>query len=316
MLAGNSNYFLTIAECGSLTKAAEKLFISQPSLSKYIKNLESKLGIELFDHRTSPLKLTEAGMRYMEYIKEAARAEKNLLCEFDEMRSGERGTVKVGIAVWRCSIIMPAVLPLMRKKHPFIDVQVVEGPSSVIENALLNNETDLCLINLPTMTGELVCENIMQEKILLCGNEKHPLVQKAVFASDPDENGYRPFDMTLLNGESLIMQYPGQNITRMANITLARHEIVPARVWKTQSITTALNMVSTDEYFAFIPEACVKSDLRPKGVVFFTVDDPPLAWSFVAAYRKKTTLSRPARLFIDEVKSCFGENSVRDIKNI
>lgn len=315
MLYGNSNYFLTIAECGSLTKAAEKLFISQPSLSKYVKNLEEKLGIELFDHRTSPLRLTEAGVRYIEYIKEAVYAEKNLLSEFDQMRSGERGTVKVGIAVWRCSIIMPAVLPLMRKKHPFIDVQVLEGPSAVIENSLLNNEIDLCLMNLPTAAGELICENIMQEKILLCGNENHPLVQKAMVDCVPEENGYRPFDMKLLNGESLIMQYPGQNITRMVNITLARHEIVPAKVWKTQSITTALNMVSTDAHFAFIPEACVRFDLHPKGVVFFTVDDPPLAWSFVAAYRKKATLSRSARLFINEVKRCFGEIGLKKGKN-
>lgn len=306
MLTTNNRYFLTIAECGSLTKAAEKLFISQPSLSKYVKNLELKLGIELFDHRTSPLRLTEAGMRYMEYIKEAAIAEKNLLSEFDEMRAGERGTVKVGIAVWRCSVIMPAVLPSMRKKYPFIDIQVVEGSSSVIENSLLNNETDLCLINMPTMTGEFVCENIMQEKILLCGNAGHPLVQKTLRETAPDANGYHHFDIKLLDGESFIMQYPGQNIAKMVNTTLAKHEVVPGRVWKTQNITTALNMVSTDECFTFIPEACVRSDLHPKGVEFFTVDNPPLAWSFVAMYRKKTKLSRPARIFIDEVKAHFG----------
>lgn len=306
MLTGNEHYFLTIAECGSLTKAAEKLFISQPSLSKYVKNLESRLGIELFDHRTSPLRLTEAGLRYLEYIKEASRAEKNLLSEFDEMRSGVRGTVRVGIPVWRCSIIMPAVLPAMRKKHPSIDIEVFEGSSSVIENSLLNNETDICLVNMPTMTDELVCENIMQEKLLLCGNKNHPLVKKAVSEIAPDDNGYRPFDIKLLDGENVIMQYPGQNIARMVSTTFAKHEVTPGKMWKTQNITTALNMVSKDEWFTFIPEACAKSDLHPEGVVFFTVDKPALAWSFVAAYKKKTPLSRPARIFIDEVKAHFG----------
>ncbi len=306
MLSTNIHYFLTIVECGSLTKAAEKLFISQPSLSKYVKNLENKMGIELFDHHTSPLKLTEAGARYLEYVKEAILAEKNLLDEFNEMHTGERGIVKVGIAVWRCSVIMPTVLPIIRKKHPFIDVQVLEGSSSVIENSLMKNEIDLCLINMPAISDKLVCENITQEKILLCGNEAHPLVQRAVAATPADDYGYRHFDIRQLNGESLIMQYPGQSIAKMVNATLAKHEILPGYVWKTQSITTALNMVSTDLCFTFIPEACVRAGLHPKKVAFFTVDEPPLDWSFVAAYKKKTKLSRPARIFIDEVKAHFG----------
>ena len=59
-------------------------------------------------------------------------------------------------------------------------------------------------------------------------------------------------------------------------------------IFKCGHVATALNMVSKDEWFTFIPEACAKSDLHPEGVVFFTVDKPALAWSFVAAYKKKT----------------------------
>ena len=69
MIFRNYEYFLTIADSGSLTKAAEQLYVSQPSLSQYLKRLESSLGVELFDHKSSPLKLTYIGQRYYNYVK-------------------------------------------------------------------------------------------------------------------------------------------------------------------------------------------------------------------------------------------------------
>ena len=63
MMFRNYEFFVAIAEAGSLTRAAEILYVSQPSLSQYLRRLESELGVELFNHRTSPLKLTYTGER-------------------------------------------------------------------------------------------------------------------------------------------------------------------------------------------------------------------------------------------------------------
>ena len=70
MVFKNYEYFIAIVESGSLTKAAEKLYVSQPSLSQYVKRLESSLGVELFDRTASPLRLTYTGERYYEYVKQ------------------------------------------------------------------------------------------------------------------------------------------------------------------------------------------------------------------------------------------------------
>ena len=77
MSAPNYEYFVTIVETGSLTKAAEKLYISQPSLSQYLKRLENSLGIDLFDRGTLPLRLTFAGERYYQYVLQIMKLEEN-----------------------------------------------------------------------------------------------------------------------------------------------------------------------------------------------------------------------------------------------
>ena len=69
-------YFLTIAELGSLSKAAEKLYVSQPSLTQYINRLEDNLGIKLFDRSKSPINLTPAGELYLKYAVDSMERKK------------------------------------------------------------------------------------------------------------------------------------------------------------------------------------------------------------------------------------------------
>ena len=91
MFFKNYNNFITIVECGSITRAAEILFLTQPSLSKYLKRLEQNLGVELFDHHASPLKLTYAGKRYYEYIKRIQAMDRQFSEELSGLRNNEVG---------------------------------------------------------------------------------------------------------------------------------------------------------------------------------------------------------------------------------
>ena len=84
MVFRNYEYFAAIVEAGSLTRAAEQLYISQPSLSQYVKRLEANLGVELFDRSTSPLRLTYTGERYYQYVLQ--------LMKLDEMSDGNSRT--------------------------------------------------------------------------------------------------------------------------------------------------------------------------------------------------------------------------------
>lgn len=91
MVFKNFEYFIAIAEEGSISKAAERLYISQPSLSKYLKRLEENFGEELFCRESYPLKLTKAGELYLSYVKELTKKETRLLEELSYLRNSEAG---------------------------------------------------------------------------------------------------------------------------------------------------------------------------------------------------------------------------------
>ena len=97
MLNKTDFYFLTIAEEGNLNTAAQKLYVSQPSLSKYIQRLEHQLGTKLFDRSCSPMKLNEAGNLYLRHLMDSMEQEKQLLDQLQEIDGEIRGTLRLGI---------------------------------------------------------------------------------------------------------------------------------------------------------------------------------------------------------------------------
>ena len=91
MVLHNYEYFVAIVDEGSLTKAAEHLYVSQPSLSQYLKRLEANLGVELFDRSASPLRLTYTGERYYQYVLQMMKLDENIRREFQDIKNQTSG---------------------------------------------------------------------------------------------------------------------------------------------------------------------------------------------------------------------------------
>ena len=101
MVLHNYEYFVAIVDEGSLTKAAEHLYVSQPSLSQYLKRLEANLGVELFDRSASPLRLTYTGERYYQYVLQMMKLDENIRREFQDIKNQTSGRLRLGVALWR-----------------------------------------------------------------------------------------------------------------------------------------------------------------------------------------------------------------------
>ena len=90
-------YILTVAQCGNFSRAAEILYISQPSLSRYISTLEKKLGTTLFDRSTTPVQLTESGTIFCTYAKKILNLEMVLYRELQEQNALKERSLRVGV---------------------------------------------------------------------------------------------------------------------------------------------------------------------------------------------------------------------------
>ena len=133
----HAQYMMPILQEGSITAAAKKLFISQPSLSQMVKLVETNLGTAVFNRTTEPLSLTPAGEKYMEAAGQILAIHANLEREIEEIRAEEHGKIKFGIPVQRGMMLLPLALPRFFEAYPHVTVELFEQGSSLMEHMVM-----------------------------------------------------------------------------------------------------------------------------------------------------------------------------------
>lgn len=126
MYIKNPEYFITTVREGSISKAAEKLYLSQPYLSQCIARTEKELGVKLFDRSHMPLKLTEAGKIYMRYLESVGVLTGQFEEQLGELKTGRSRTLNVGMTLWRGSVLLPDILPSYSESHPDVRITLRE----------------------------------------------------------------------------------------------------------------------------------------------------------------------------------------------
>lgn len=303
MVLHNYEYFVAIVEAGSLTKAAEHLYVSQPSLSQYLKRLEASLGVELFDRSTSPLRLTYTGERYYQYVLQMMKLDENVRREFQDIKNQTSGRLRLGVALWRGACLLPDVFPTFHQQYPDIHIELTEGRSVQLEAALMNDKIDLAVMNLPRTLdySKLVSEIVCEERLLIAAPTQHPYVQ-GLLADCQTLGGYPVAPLELVNHIPLILTKPGQNSTNQVKRVLGKNHMEPDILLETGNLTTAINLAAQGMACVFVPEEGAKVCQHPGAVTYFAVDSPDLVWDLAAVYRKDTYLTRLSQLFIEVMK--------------
>lgn len=306
MVFRNYEYFVAIVEAGSLTKAAERLYVSQPSLSQYLKRLEASLGVELFDRSTSPLRLTYTGERYYQYVLQLMKLDENVRREFQDIQNQTSGRLRLGVALWRGACLLPDVFPSFHQQYPDIHIELTEGRSVQLESALMNDKIDLAVMNLPRTLdyNKLTCEIICEERILLAAPTHHPYVHDLL--AHCDTLGEYPLaPLELLEHIPLILTKPGQNLTHEVRHMLGKNHIEPNILLETGNLTTAINLTAQGIACTFVPEEGAKVCQHPGAVTYFVANSSDLVWDLAAVYRKDTYLTHLSQLFIEVMKQQF-----------
>jgi LysR family transcriptional repressor of citA len=161
------NTFLTAAQCGNFRKTAELLYISQPSVTVHIKQLENELGVQLFERDKKKMRLTEEGKRYFEHAKRLIETYQNGLDDLQSFKQGYKTKLSLAISPLLVDTILPFVLKTYLNNNPQVEVSVKIVESTDIEASVLNEEVDLGLSCLNTVHSDLVCEQLYSHKVIL-----------------------------------------------------------------------------------------------------------------------------------------------------
>ena len=138
--------FVTVAEEKNMTKAANKLFITQPALSYKINQIEKNFNIPLFIRTTKGMLLTEAGEMYYHYVKNMIEMTENFQNELANKKSTIAGTLRIGSAAIFANFELPSLLSNFTKLYPEVKLQLQTGMSAAITHSFVNNNVHVAII--------------------------------------------------------------------------------------------------------------------------------------------------------------------------
>ncbi len=160
-------YVITIAKAGGISQAAEELEISQPTLSKYIKKLESELGLELFDRSSLPIRLTKAGECFIEAGRRLIDIERQLDKQLTQIKLNKGSVIRMGISPSRSPYMIPSLIEAYRNENPNARVIIEEKTTAELSERLSRGELDLIISILDEDTLGFEKIELFSEDILL-----------------------------------------------------------------------------------------------------------------------------------------------------
>ena len=258
------DYFVMVARERSFSRAAERLHITQQTLSAHIAKLEGELGAKLLV-RSIPLELTYAGEVFLEYALDFQRRASSLEREFQDITKNQRGLFQVGVGYTRGDILMPPLLARFQKQYPRIDLRLVGGNNSDFFPLLENGELDVAIGIFSTGTPELEVIDFYREEIVL-------LVPKSVLQDlGLDQNlgikeQIRQGNLSSLAACPFLLASENESNGKLAYGLLRQSGIVPRpkiesrnSTSKTQLLLSVLGLGA-----CFVPENMVYATLSPE----------------------------------------------------
>lgn len=161
------DYVIAVAECGSISQAAEMLYISQPSLSRYLSSLENELGVNLFVRTINGTELTEAGTVYVAYAKEIKRLRSTMKVKLRELQQTRGKRIRIGMALNSISLSAFNVAKKVRDRFPDCQIELFNLMSKDIPDALRAGKYDFAIgpdLNWP---AEISCEVFSRDSYIL-----------------------------------------------------------------------------------------------------------------------------------------------------
>lgn len=205
-----NKYVYEVYKERSFTKAAQNLYISQPSLSARIKKIEEIIGEPLFDRSTTPLQLTEVGKVYIEAAEEITQIEQRVENYINDLAGLKTGNLAVGASTLFAAYVVPSLITQFNQKFPDVHIQLIEGNTAELEEMLGSNALDFVIDNYHY-------DSILYNKELYC-EENILLAVPKHFAVNEELGMYQLSYKNIKNKNYLNQKYPAVPLGRFADL--------------------------------------------------------------------------------------------------
>lgn len=299
-------YIVTVADCGSITAAAKKLYISQPSLSYMISKTEEEAGVKLFDRHSSPIALTYAGKRYVEVAREILAMNDNLHKELHDIGNEVSGEINLGIPTERAGYMLPKILKKFKGSFPKVTLRLREARSSVIISDLHSGKVDLAVLpgRKEDLPDGLCSELIYREQLYLVASPE--FVKEDMIIEKGTKDRLPMVDLSKMKNVPFILMGEGQYIRKYAEEILHDAGLKAEEMVVVTSAISAVQLAKAGLGATIVSERAVIPQGGLKENPCYRYAGSDAMWDVSAVYREDAYLDRPTRYLIDLLKEQFG----------
>ena len=291
--------FATVARHLSFTKAGQELFVSQPAVTKHIRELEAQYGQRLLERRGNRVSLTEAGRLLHAHADAAAAAQQQLEDQLLALRDPEEaaGRLRLGASTTLSQYVLPALLPGFQRRYPQVELTLLNGNSEQIAEALLAGQLDLGFVEGRSKSRDLHYEPLLADELVA--------VRRATPAGSPPE----PLPLAEALAHPLVLRERGSGTLEVLEFALREQSIklasLPVAFYfdNTEAIKTYLE--ASPEALGFVSRRALTRELAAGLLEEVPIEGLRLPRQFEALWIQGQPLVRTAERFLRYAQQCI-----------
>lgn len=243
-------YFLMVREAGSFTRAAERLYVSQPAVTNAIRGLEEELGIQLFDRSQKIAALTAEGRIFASHVEKIMHGISNTVEEIHALKNLSAGVLNLGLTplggIRNCAELLKAY----RKACPDIQVTLMEDNADKLQQALLEDKLDVAILAADQEAGSLTYRALPSEELVVCCRRQHAFRRRNIISlADLVEERLILLDASCLFRQHLVKLFEQANC-------------LPQIVFESRHVQTIKSLVAAGCGLTILPESLCEEDGR------------------------------------------------------
>lgn len=285
-------YFVALAHEQSFQKAARRVFVTQPTLSQQIKKMEEDLHVPLFERKSSGVKLTEAGEKFLPFAVSILDHLEKGITLLQEESTDLVGTLAVGAIPTIGPYLFPQILMRIRKEAPRLKIVLYEETTSVLIESIKKGKIDIGILSLPIVDRGLVCKSIGYEEFYLAVARKHPLAKR------------KQVSPAIIKEERMLILQEGHCFADQALEFCKRQRHDSQVVFEGSSLTSVMGLVAVGEGVTLVPTMATNFN-ECETLAFIPFQAPKPKREIGLVWRISAPLSKTQHYFLDLVEDVF-----------
>lgn len=308
-------YIYTLYQCGSFSKAAESLYLTQPALSISIQKVEREIGMPLFNRDKKPLTLTEAGKLYIKKIEEIQHLEEELTMQLNDLTDLKTGTLRIGGTHYFNAYILPPVLAAYKHRFPGINLQLIETGSWELIDMLKENRIDLTFNCTPKASDKLRRTPSFQDTILLTVPKHFAVNERLKFAVLSSQDvlsrkfktaQYPAITLNEFTDTPFIILTPGNNLFKRSMTFFEEADSSPNIIMQVSQLVTAFHLARSGIGATFISDYMLTNVHQE--MCYYKINSPAAIRTFDIVTSGKNYLSNAQKAFIELFQNYYKES--------